>query len=135
MTAGLALAIAAVVSLLLGWQKLHLALITGLPLSSCMVLPRIRERRFSLWGFLRRREIERFAATGTGVSHCPRTVIRLGYRMPRIGAMRRAGVPVSIGADGAASNDGGAFVSDLRLALLLHRAGGDATCRADVVRS
>jgi cytosine/adenosine deaminase-related metal-dependent hydrolase len=71
-------------------------------------------------------EIERFAATGTGVSHCPRTVIRLGYRMPRIGAMRRAGVPVSIGADGAASNDGGAFVSDLRLALLLHRAGGDA---------
>jgi 8-oxoguanine deaminase len=67
-------------------------------------------------------EIARFAARGVGVAHCPRTVLRLGYRIPRVHAWRRAGVRVGIGADGAASNDGGAFIADVRLALLLHRA-------------
>ncbi|MDB5598488.1 MAG: hypothetical protein JWN71_532 [Xanthobacteraceae bacterium] len=66
-------------------------------------------------------EIERFAATATGVAHCPRTVLRLGYHVPRIARMRASGTPVGVGVDGAASNDGGAFISDLRLALLLHR--------------
>jgi cytosine/adenosine deaminase-related metal-dependent hydrolase len=69
-------------------------------------------------------EIERFAARGVGIVHCPRTVLRLGYRMPRLHLWRRAGIRVGIGADGAASNDGGAFISDVRLAMLLHRAGG-----------
>ena len=48
--------------------------------------------------------------------------MRLGYRIPRLHAWRRAGVRVGIGADGGASNDGGAFVADVRLALLLNRA-------------
>lgn len=69
-------------------------------------------------------EIARFAARGVGIAHCPRTVLRLGYRIPRVHDWRRAGVRVGIGADGAASNDGGAFVSDVRLSMLLHRAGG-----------
>jgi cytosine/adenosine deaminase-related metal-dependent hydrolase len=69
-------------------------------------------------------EIGRFAARGVGIAHCPRTVLRLGYRMPRLHQWRRAGVRIGIGSDGGASNDGGAFVSDVRLALLLHRAGG-----------
>ena len=68
-------------------------------------------------------EIERFAAHGVGIAHCPRTVLRLGYRIPRLHDWRRAGVRVGIGADGGASNDGGAFIADVRLALLLHRAG------------
>jgi 8-oxoguanine deaminase len=68
-------------------------------------------------------EIERFAASGVGVVHCPRTVLRLGYRMPRLAQMRRAGVKIAFGADGSASNDGGAFIADVRLALLMHRAG------------
>lgn len=68
-------------------------------------------------------EIARFAARQVGIAHCPRTVLRLGYRIPRLYAWRRAGVPVGIGADGGASNDGGAFLADVRLALLLHRAG------------
>jgi cytosine/adenosine deaminase-related metal-dependent hydrolase len=67
-------------------------------------------------------DIAKFAEHGVGVSHCPRTVLRLGYQIPRIADMRAAGVPVGFGVDGAASNDGGAFVSDLRLGLLLHRA-------------
>ena len=68
-------------------------------------------------------EIARFAARQVGIAHCPRTVLRLGYRIPRLYAWCQAGVPVGIGADGAASNDGGAFLADVRLALLLHRAG------------
>ncbi len=69
-------------------------------------------------------DIALFADSSVGVAHCPRTVLRLGYRMPRLHRMRAAGIPVGIGADGAASNDSGAFLADVRLALLLHRAGG-----------
>jgi cytosine/adenosine deaminase-related metal-dependent hydrolase len=76
-------------------------------------------------------DIARFAERQVGVAHCPRTVLRLGYRMPRLGAMRRAGVRIAIGADGAASNDGGAFLSDVRLALLLHRVDGAGDAARD----
>ncbi len=68
-------------------------------------------------------EIGRLAARGVGIAHCPRTVLRLGYRLPRLQAWRRSKIRIGIGADGAASNDAGAFLSDVRLALLLHRAG------------
>lgn len=68
-------------------------------------------------------EIARLGARGIGIAHCPRTVLRLGYRLPRLQAWRRSKIRTGIGADGAASNDGGAFVADVRLALLLHRAG------------
>lgn len=67
-------------------------------------------------------EIKIFGERGVGVAHCPRTVLRLGYQIPRIAAMRAARVRVSFGVDGAASNDGGSFINDLRLGLLLHRA-------------
>lgn len=69
-------------------------------------------------------EIERFAARGVGIAHCPRTVLRLGYRLPRLHAWRSRGVKAGIGGDGGASNDAGAFIADVRLALLLHRADG-----------
>jgi simple sugar transport system ATP-binding protein len=42
-------------------DRMGTGLITGLPLRSCMVLPRIREPRFSRWGFLNHRAIGRFA--------------------------------------------------------------------------
>jgi len=67
-------------------------------------------------------EIARLADRGCGVSHSPRTVIRLGYRLPPIARLRGAGVRVGIGVDGAASNDSGSMMGDLRLAQLLHRA-------------
>ncbi len=66
-------------------------------------------------------EIAAFADEGCGVAHCPRTVIRLGYPATRITAMRRRGMTVGVGVDGSASNDGGSMLSDLRLALMLHR--------------
>ncbi|MSQ71501.1 MAG: 8-oxoguanine deaminase [Betaproteobacteria bacterium] len=77
-------------------------------------------------------EITRFAACGVGVVHCPRTVLRLGYRIPRLARMRRAGVKLAFGADGSASNDGGAFISDIRLGMLLHRV--DTSDDADTAR-
>ena len=70
-------------------------------------------------------EIGIFADTGCGVAHCPRTIIRLGYSVAPIAGMRQAGVKVGVGVDGGASNDGGAFLADLRLALLLHRVGSE----------
>ncbi len=68
-------------------------------------------------------DIARFADSGVGVAHCPRTILRLGYRMTPLHQMRRAGVRVAFGVDGGASNDAGAFLSDVRLGMLLHRAG------------
>ncbi len=66
-------------------------------------------------------EMRAFADAGVGVSHCPRTVIRLGYSVTRISAMRAAGIRVGFGVDGAASNDSGSVISDIRLGLMLHR--------------
>ena len=66
-------------------------------------------------------EIDAFAGEGCGVSHCPRTAVRLGYKVPRITRMRQRGVTVGIGVDGAASNDSGSMLSEVRLAHLLHR--------------
>lgn len=68
-------------------------------------------------------EIDRFAAHRVSIAHCPRTVVRLGYAMPRLGRWRERGVRVGFGADGGASNDAGAFLDDVRLGMLLHRIG------------
>jgi cytosine/adenosine deaminase-related metal-dependent hydrolase len=68
--------------------------------------------------------IAAFGSTGTGVSHCPGSNMRLGSGAAPVRAMLGAAVPVSIAVDGSASNDSGHLLGELRLALLLQRVGG-----------
>ncbi len=68
--------------------------------------------------------IAALAASGTGVAHCPSSNARLGAGVCRLSDLRRAGVPVGLGVDGAASNEASSLVEEVRRALLFARARG-----------
>ena len=65
--------------------------------------------------------IDRFAATGTGVAHCPTSNGRLGAGLAPVQRLLRRQVTVGLGVDGAASNESGRMVDELHQALLVAR--------------
>ncbi|HWH92894.1 MAG TPA: 8-oxoguanine deaminase [Baekduia sp.] len=66
-------------------------------------------------------EARRMGATGTGVAHCPTSNGRLGAGIAPVPALLAAGTPVGLGVDGAASNECGELVDELRAAMVLAR--------------
>lgn len=89
-------------------------------------------------------EIALMAGEGTGIAHCPGSNCRLGSGIARAPEMDAAGMPVSLGVDGAAANEPGDMLSEAHLAWYLHRAakgaagapdgGADAVSIEDVIR-
>jgi 8-oxoguanine deaminase len=70
-------------------------------------------------------EIHLFSRTQTGVAHCPTSNMRLASGIAPVRAYRDANVPVAIGVDGSASNDGSHLLAEARQAMLLQRVGGN----------
>ena len=66
-------------------------------------------------------ELQLLAQTGTGVCHCPISNMKLSSGIARIPEMLSLGVPVGLGVDGSASNDGSNLLEELRVCYLLHR--------------
>lgn len=73
-------------------------------------------------------EIERLAATGTTVAHCPASNLKLASGVAPVPELLDAGVNVAIGTDGAATSNDLDMFGALRLTALLHKGvGGDPT--------
>ncbi|MGH4124511.1 MAG: 8-oxoguanine deaminase [Clostridium sp.] len=66
-------------------------------------------------------ELKTLARTGTGVTHCPVSNMKLSSGIAEIPKMLKLNVPVGLGVDGSASNDGSNMLEEMRVAFLLHR--------------
>lgn len=66
-------------------------------------------------------ELDVLARTGTGVTHCPISNMKLSSGIAKIPQMLRLNVPVGLGVDGSASNNGSNLLEEMRVAYLLHR--------------
>lgn len=80
-------------------------------------------------------ELELLGKTGTGVCHCPISNMKLSSGVAKVSKMLKLGVPVGLGVDGSASNDGSNMLEEMRVAYLLHRLndGAKAPTGADIL--
>ena len=81
-------------------------------------------------------ELALLAASGTGMAHCPQSNARLGSGIAPTDRFERLGGLVSLGVDGAASNEACDMVSEMHAAWMMHRAtkGAAAVRCEDVLR-
>jgi len=78
--------------------------------------------------WLTEEEMEVFARHGVGVSHCVESNLKLASGIAPVPRMLRAGIKVSFGTDGAASNNDLDILSEMSTAAKLHKAvSGDPT--------
>ncbi len=66
-------------------------------------------------------EIAQLGNAGVGVCHCPTSNMMLASGIARNLELEVAGVPVGLGVDGSASNDGSNMIQEVRQALYLQR--------------
>jgi 5-methylthioadenosine/S-adenosylhomocysteine deaminase len=81
-------------------------------------------------------ELRALGRDGSGVVHCPSANLKLGSGIAPVAAMRRAGIPVGLGPDGAPCNNNLDPWLEMRHAALVSsvRAGPDALPARDVLR-
>lgn len=81
-------------------------------------------------------ELKLLAETGTGVCHCPISNMKLSSGVARIPEMLKMNIPVGLGVDGSASNDGNSLLEEIRCSFLMHRlhSGYDAPTGYDLLK-
>jgi cytosine/adenosine deaminase-related metal-dependent hydrolase len=72
-------------------------------------------------------DVSDFAASDTGVAHCPTSNLRLGAGVAPVRDYLDAGIRVGLGVDGSASNERSDLLNEVKQALLVARGRGGPT--------